>query len=257
MRRGPLRLSTPHRGGSPRGAAHVGTSGWAYAGWKPVFYPPEVKAAGFLRHYARRLRTVEVNYTFNHLPSAKNIADWSGATPPDFVFALKASQRITHLDRLRHPADTLPPFWEKVRPLGERLGPVLFQSPPWLKRDDDLLAGFVAELPAGQRCAIEFRDPSWYADAVYEILALRGVALCHADGERAPSPFGTAGATADFAYLRLRDERGYGEAAVGVWAERCRALLDAGTDVHAYFRHDDDGSNGIAAERLRSSLAGA
>lgn len=234
--------------------AHVGTSGWAYVSWKPVFYPPEVKAAGFLRHYATRLRSVEVNYTFNHLPTAKTVADWAAATPPDFLFALKASQRITHFDRLRHPADTLPAFWEKVRPLGERLGPVLFQTPPWLRRDDDLLAGFVAELPVGQRCAMEFRDTSWYAAEVYEILALRKVALCHAEGERAPSPLETAGATADFAYLRLRDERGYAEAAVALWAARCRALLGAGRDVYAYFRHDDDGSNGIAAENLRRLL---
>lgn len=213
-----------------------------------------MKTAGFLRHYAGRLRTVEVNYTFNHLPTAKTIAGWVSATPPDFVFALKASQRITHFDRLRHPADTLPLFWEKVQPLGERLGPVLFQTPPWLKRDDDLLAGFVAELPSGQRCAMEFRDASWYAPEVYEILALRNVALCHAEGERAPSPLETVGGGADFAYVRLRDERGYPDAAVAVWAERCAALLKQGRDVYAYFRHDDDGSNGIAAELLRRSL---
>jgi uncharacterized protein YecE (DUF72 family) len=213
-----------------------------------------VKAAGFLRYYAERFRTVEVNYTFNHLPTQKNVEAWSAATPPDFVFALKASQRITHFDRLRHPADTLPVFWEKARPLGERLGPVLFQTPPWLKRDDDLLAGFVAELPSGQRCAMEFRDVSWYAPEVYELLALRNVALCHAEGERAPSPLDTAGATADFAYLRLREERGYDDAAVAMWADRCRALLGAGKDVYAYFRHDDDGSNGIAAAKLRAAL---
>lgn len=235
--------------------ALVGTSGWAYASWKPRFYPPEVKAAGFLRHYAGRLRTVEVNYTFNHLPSAKNIADWSAATPPDFVFALKASQRITHLDRLRHPADTLPPFWEKVAPLGERLGPVLFQTPPWLKRDDDLLASFIAELPSDRRCVLEVRDPSWYVRETYEILALRNVALCHADGERAPSPLETLGMTADLGYLRLRDERGYDEAALASWAARCAGLIASGKDVYAYFRHDDDGSNGLAAERLVTLLA--
>ena len=234
--------------------AHVGTSGWAYATWKPKFYPPEVKAAGFLSHYAERFRTVEVNYTFNHLPTAKNIETWSAATPLDFVFSLKASQRITHFDRLQHPADTLPPFWEKARPLGDRLGPVLFQTPPWLKRNDDLLAGFVAELPSDQRCAMEFRDTSWYVPEVYELLALRNVALCHAEGERAPSPLESVGAGADFAYLRLRDERGYDDAAVATWAGRCAALLGSGKDVYAYFRHDADGANGLAAERLRRAL---
>ena len=207
-----------------------------------------------LPFYATKLRSIEINYTFNHLPTATTIAGWVSATPPDFVFALKASQRITHFDRLRHPADTLPLFWEKVRPLGGQLGPVLFQTPPWLKRDDDLLAGFVAELPVGQRCAMEFRDASWYVPEVYEILALRKVALCHAEGERAPSPLGTLEGAADFAYLRLRDERGYDDAAVALWAGRCSALLAQGTDVYAYFRHDDDGSNGIAAELLRQAL---
>ena len=168
--------------------ALVGTSGWAYATWKPKFYPPEVKAAGFLAHYADRLRTVEVNYTFNHLPTAKNIETWSAATPLDFVFSLKASQRITHFDRLQHPADTLPPFWEKARPLGDRLGPVLFQTPPWLKRNDELLSMFVVALPDGMRCALEVRDPSWYTDEVYDLLRARNVALVHGEGEKSPTP---------------------------------------------------------------------
>lgn len=195
-----------------------------------------------------------MNYTFNHLPTAKNIADWTAATPAGFVFALKASQRITHVDRLRHPADTLPLFWDRVAPLGARLGPVLFQTPPWLRRDPDLLAGFIAELPAGRRCAVEFRHPSWYTEDVYDILRSRGVALCHADGERAPSPLATAAVSADFAYLRLRDRRGYDDRAVAVWAARCAELLAAGRDVYAYLRHDDDGSNGVAAERLAERL---
>jgi len=231
--------------------AFVGTSGWAYPTWKPRFYPAELKPAELLRHYATRLATVEVNYTFNHLPTDKNLADWTAATPPDFVFALKASQRITHLDRLAHPADTLPPFFERAAPLGARLGPILFQTPPWLSRDDDLLAAFIASLPRGQRCALEVRHPSWYDPAVYELLGLRGVALTHAEGERAPSPLDTLAATAPFAYVRLRAEEGYGEAAVAAWAERLRALLTSGKDVYAYFRHDEDGANGLAAERLR------
>lgn len=238
-------------------AAHVGTSGWAYPAWKPVFYPVEVRATGLLGHYAGRLGTVEVNYTFNHLPTEKSIASWVAATPPGFRFALKASQRITHVDRLRHPAETLPLFWEKVAPLGDRLGPILFQLPPWLRRDDDLLAGFVAALPAGRRCVMEFRDPSWYVPEVATILGLRNVALCHADGERAPAPLDVAAGCADFAYLRLRDPRGYDGAAVDGWAARCRDLLARGTEVYVYFRHDADGSNGLAAERLHRALTRA
>jgi uncharacterized protein YecE (DUF72 family) len=112
------------------GRAFVGTSGWSYTTWKPVFYPPEVKSKDFLRYYATRLKTLEINYTFNHLPTEKNIAGWREATPPEFLFALKASQHITHVRQLQEPAETLPIFFDRARPLGDRLGPVLFQTPP-------------------------------------------------------------------------------------------------------------------------------
>jgi uncharacterized protein YecE (DUF72 family) len=239
----------------PDARAFVGTSGWAYASWKPVFYPQEVKSADFLRYYATRFKTLEVNYTFNHLPTAKNIAGWTEATSSDFVFALKASQQITHVRQLRDPAETLPLFFERARPLGDRLGPVLFQTPPWLKRDDDRLAGFLASLPRDQRCALEVRDTSWYVDDVYELLRTAGVSLVHAEGERAPSPVETLGATAPFAYTRLRARAGYDDAAVDAWARRLRALREAGKDIYAYFRHDDTGANALSAERLRDALA--
>ena len=239
----------------PKGRAFVGTSGWAYTTWKPRFYPAEIKAAGFLRYYATRLRTLEVNYTFNHLPTEKNIAAWREATPEDFLFALKASQQITHFRQLRDPAETLPIFFERARPLGDRLGPVLFQTPPWLKRDDDRLAGFLGSLPRDLRCALEVRDTSWYVAEVYELLKTAGVALVHAEGERAPSPIETLDLTAAFVYARLRAREGYPDAAVAAWAELLRGALDAGKDVYAYFRHDDDGANALSAERLRDLLA--
>jgi uncharacterized protein YecE (DUF72 family) len=237
-----------------RGRAFVGTSGWAYRTWKPRFYPQEVKSRDFLRYYATRLRTLEVNYTFNHLPTEQNIAAWREATPEDFLFALKASQRITHFRQLRDPADTLPVFFDRARPLGERLGPVLFQTPPWLKRDDDRLAGFLGSLPRDTRCALEVRDPSWYVADVYELLKTAGVAFVHAEGERAPSPIETLD-LAPFVYARLRAREGYDESAVTKWGERLSAALDAGKDVYAYFRHDDDGANALSAERLRDLLA--
>jgi uncharacterized protein YecE (DUF72 family) len=239
----------------PRGRAFVGTSGWSYASWRPVFYPTEVKSADFLRYYATRLATLEVNYTFNHLPSEKNIAAWREATGPEFLFALKASQQITHYRQLRDPAETLPLFFERARPLGDRLGPVLFQIPPWLKRDDDRLAAFLASLPRDARCALEVRDASWYVEDVYELLRTAGVALVHAEGEKAPSPVETIGTTAPFAYARLRKREGYAEDDVQTWAAAFRSMLDAGKDVYAYFRHDDTGANALSAERLRDLLA--
>jgi uncharacterized protein YecE (DUF72 family) len=239
----------------PRGRAFVGTSGWSYASWRPVFYPTEVKSADFLRYYATRLATLEVNYTFNHLPSEKNIAAWREATGPEFLFALKASQQITHYRQLRDPAETLPLFFERARPLGDRLGPVLFQIPPWLKRDDDRLAAFLASLPRDARCALEVRDASWYVEDVYELLRTAGVALVHAEGERAPSPVETIGTTAPFVYARLRKREGYAEDDVQTWAAAFRSMLEAGKDVYAYFRHDDTGANALSAERLRDLLA--
>jgi uncharacterized protein YecE (DUF72 family) len=211
-----------------------------------------VKTADLLRHYATKLPTTEVNYTFRHLPTEKTAAGWLAATPDDFVFALKASQRITHFDQLRHPAETLPLFVERAALLGARLGPLLFQTPPTLARDDDRLAGFVASLPDDRRCALEVRHPSWYEEPVYELLRARGVALVHDDGEgHAPSPLGTVGATAPFAYLRLRSETPYDDEAIRRWAALVSEQVRAGRDVYAYLRHDDDGEMGVAALRLR------
>jgi uncharacterized protein YecE (DUF72 family) len=196
-----------------------------------------------------------VNYTFRHLPTEKTVAGWMAATPPGFTFAIKASQRITHIDRLRHPADTLPLFLERARLVGDRLGPILFQTPPTLQRNDDTLAAFVAALPGEMRCALEVRHSSWYAPEVYELLALRGVALVHDDGEgHAPSPLESLGATAPFAYLRLRSVEPYGDDAIARWAGVIREQLAAGKDVHAYLRHDEDGTMGLSALRLRELL---
>ncbi len=237
------------------GRAFVGTSGWSYTSWRPKFYPEGTKSAAFLSYYATRLATMEINYTFNHLPTEKNVAQWTAATPGDFIFALKASQQITHRKQLREPAETLPIFFERARPLGQRLGPILFQTPPWVRRDDDRLAMFLAALPRDVRCALEVRDPSWYAAEVYDLLGAANVALVHAEGEKAPSPVETLGATADFAYTRLRNRSGYSDDAVDAWAERLGAVLASGKDVYAYFRHDEDGSNALSAERLRRAIS--
>lgn len=236
-------------------SAFVGTSGWAYTSWRPKFYPKGTKPKAFLEHYATKLPTCEINYTFNHLPTEKNIAAWSGSTPHDFVFALKASQHITHRAQLRDPARTLPSFLERARLLGPRLGPILFQTPRWVRRDDERLAMFLAALPRDLRCALEVRDPSWHADEVYELLNTAGVALVHAEGEKAPSPVDTLGRTGSFAYVRLRAREGYSRRAVTKWAARLGEILASGKDVYAYFRHDDDGSNAVAAMRLRGELA--
>lgn len=214
-----------------------------------------MKASGLLRYYATRLGSTEVNYTFRHLPTERTAAGWLSSTPAGFVFALKASERITHVDRLRHPGDVLPLFLERARLVGDRLGPILFQTPPTLRRDDDLLAGFIASLPGDLRCALEVRHPSWYAAEAYDLLASRRVALVHDDGEgHAPSPLATLGATAPFAYVRLRSETPYDEPAIRRWADVVAGLVRSGKDVYAYLRHDEDGRMGVAAVALREAL---
>lgn len=235
--------------------AYVGTSGWSYSSWRPRFYPEGMKAKEFLPFYATKLQTIEINYTFNHLPTEKNIAEWTAATGDNFLFGLKASQQITHRKQLREPAETLPIFFERARMLGARLGPILFQTPPWVRRDDDRLANFLAALPRDTRSALEVRDPSWYVPEVYELLRTANVALVHAEGEKTPPPIATLGQTADFAYVRLRAREGYSDASVDAWAARLRAVMNAGKDVYAYLRHDEDGSNGLSAIRLRDALA--
>ena len=235
--------------------AYVGTSGWSYTSWRPKFYPKDLKPRQFLSFYATKFKTIEINYTFNHLPTEKNVAQWTEATGEEFVFGLKASRQITHRAQLREPATTLPIFFERARMLGPRLGPILFQTPPWVKRDDERLAMFLASLPRDLRCALEVRHSSWYVPEVYDLMRSVNVSLVHAEGEKDPSAMETLGLTADFAYVRLRRRAGYSRRRVATWATRLHEIIASGKDVYAYFRHDDDGANALSAQRLRDALA--
>ncbi|OLC56387.1 MAG: hypothetical protein AUH85_06605 [Chloroflexi bacterium 13_1_40CM_4_68_4] len=236
------------------GRAFIGTSGFGYATWIPRFYPEGTKSKDFLKMYATKLSSVESNFTFNQLPTEKALASWVAATPEPFRFALKASRRITHLTLLRDTAESLPRFLERVHGLGSRLGCVLFQTPPWLKRDDQLLLSFLQALPpSAPRAAFEFRNDTWYDDAVYAILRERNVALCTAEGERAPAPFNV---TADFVYLRLRNkEQPYTTDTLASWRDRLRAVLEDGKDVYAYLYHDELGENALMTMWLAQQLS--
>ena len=248
------RLASAFAGPGMSGTAHVGTSGFGYATWAPRFYPEGTKSKDFLTVYARKLGSVESNYTFNALPTEKAVAAWVEATPDSFRFALKASRRITHDNLLRDTTESLPRFLGRARSLGDRLGCVLFQTPPWLARDDERLRAFLAALPeARPRAAFEFRSESWYDEAVFAILREHNVALCTAEGERAPAPFTL---TADFAYVRLRNkEEPYTSDSLAIWRERLRAVLTEGRDVYAYLYHDELGENAMMAMGLAEALA--
>jgi uncharacterized protein YecE (DUF72 family) len=228
------------------GRLFVGTSGFAYKEWIGPFYPPGTKSAGMLGYYAGQFNSVEVNYTFRRSPTASMMENWSAATADGFVFTLKANQGITHFARLKETSERLSRFLEAVTPLGSRMGPVLFQCPPNLKYDPEVLDGFLADLaaveqkyaPGGHRYAMEFRHPSFDDDEVRSKLAAAGVALCVADTEEAPARFRHTG---DFAYVRLRG-MGYDEKTLEGWGASFRSALAEGVDVYCYLKHEDSAS---------------
>jgi uncharacterized protein YecE (DUF72 family) len=212
----------------------AGTSGFSYDEWHGRFYPAELPANARLMHYSARLPSVEINNTFYQTPKAELLERWRDAVGPDFRFALKAPRRITHMQRLKGSAESLAYFWNAAAVLGEKLGPVLFQLPPFAKKDLGVLADFLAGLPAGLRPAFEFRNPSWFDDEVYALLSSHGAALCAGDSdEDARSP--PLVATTDFGYLRLRAPS-YDAAGLRAWRDRIRA--EPWERAYVYLKHE-------------------
>jgi uncharacterized protein YecE (DUF72 family) len=228
----------------------VGTSGYNYAEWKGSFYPADLSAAKMLPYYAARFPTVEINATFYRMPTAKTLAGWDAATPASFVLALKAPQRITHFARLRGIDEPLRFFCDTARTLGPKLGPLLFQLPPNFKKDTDRLAETLFMLPPDLRCAFEFRHETWLADDVYDLLRRRNAALCIADSDTMSTP---VIATADFGYLRLRDE-GYTDADLARWAETIKGSGGNWSETFVYFKHEESGIGPAFARRLTELL---
>jgi uncharacterized protein YecE (DUF72 family) len=200
---------------------YVGTSGFSYGSWRGGFYPVDARPRDFLRFYAERLPSVELNATFYQLPSEEQLVRWAQQTPPSFRFAVKMSRRITHFGRL----ESIPTFCQRVRALGDKLGPILVQFPPGRTHDDGFLRLFLELLDPDLDYAFEFRHPSWDVD---DLLAAEGVARV-----------GSLAGGARFRYLRLR-EPPYTAAGLAAWAATLRPLLCAGIDVYAYFKHEDE-----------------
>jgi uncharacterized protein YecE (DUF72 family) len=228
--------------------AWVGTSGYNYPEWKGTFYPADLPAARMLGYYSERFSVVEINATFYRMPTAKSLAGWAVATPPGFRFALKAPQRITHFARLRNVDEPVRYFSDVARTLADKLGPLLFQLPPNFALDLGRLSDLLALLPPGLACAFEFRHASWFADEVYARLRARNAALCIADTEAGTTPLVV---TADFGYLRLRDE-GYTDADHGRWADTIRRLGEGWHDAYIFFKHEESGTGPAFASRLAS-----
>jgi uncharacterized protein YecE (DUF72 family) len=226
----------------------AGTSGFSYPAWKPAFYPKEVPAKGFLAHYASRLNSVEINYTFRQLPSGKTLEGWLQATPTGFAFSCKAHMRLTHIMKMKDAESFTELFLKSLEPLraARRLGPVLFQFAPTFKADLLRLANYLPLLPRDIRFAFEFRHASWLTDAVYEELAKHDVALCLAESDKLeiPKVF-----TADFAYFRLRKED-YSPESRSEITDQVRNVLSGNRDVYVYFKHEDDPNGALWAEEL-------
>jgi uncharacterized protein YecE (DUF72 family) len=226
----------------------AGTSGFSYPSWKPDFYPKEVSSKKFLEHYARRLNSVEINYTFRALASASMLNGWFAQVPENFAFACKAHQKLTHVMRMKDTEAFTDVFLKSLEPLraSRRLGPVLFQFPPNFKLDIARLEAFLPLLPADIRYTFEFRNESWLTDAVFTTLAERNIALCLAESERLeiPKVF-----TADFTYFRLRKAE-YDQAARDAILEQVSGLRSGGRDVYLYFKHEDDPQGALWAEDL-------
>lgn len=236
------------------GRIFSGTSGFAYPAWKPGFYPADVPQKRFLEHYATRLNAVEINYSFRRMPAPDTLRNWADATPPGFLFAMKANQRITHFQKLKDAGDSTAYFLGTLDPLRStgRLGPVLFQLPPQLKADPALLRDFLTLLPTGVRSAFEFRDESWLAEPIYTILADRNVSLCVAESDRLTVP---EVVTADFVYFRLRKPE-YTADEIAAAAARAGELAAGGKDVFVFFKHEETPDGAIYAERLRALTGG-
>jgi uncharacterized protein YecE (DUF72 family) len=215
----------------------IGTSGYNYPEWRGTFYPEKCPAAKMLPYYAERFPTVEINYTFYRAPNEKILEGWSSATPERFKLTLKAPKRITHDARLRDCADRVRQFLETASVLGPKLGALLFQLPPNLKKDIGLLDTFLDAFPPRVCAAFEFRHPSWLDDEVYGRLRARNLALCVADSETLATPVEI---TADYAYFRLRDE-GYTPDDIARWADVIREQASGLAEVFVYFKHEESG----------------
>ena len=230
----------------------IGTSGFAYEEWKGPLYPVDAEERDMLRLYAEAFRTVEFNYTFYRTPNMRALQGWLKDTPETFAFSLKAPRRITHDMQLRDAGDEVTSFCDIAKVLKGKLGALLFQLPPFLRKDVARLEDFLHQLPPGYRTAFEFRNQSWFADDVFECLRRFDVALCLSDHEERATPFVP---TATFGYARLR-RPDYDEAGLAAWAERLEDPSTGWSESFVYFKHEAAGRGPELVRALEARLAG-
>jgi len=224
---------------------YVGTSGYSYKEWKGAFYPEDLPDKQMLRYYGERFRSVEINNTFYRMPKASILEAWATEVPADFKFVLKASKRITHEQRLKDASDSVSYLLDVAGALKERLGPLLFQLPPFLRKDAARLREFLVLLRPERRAAFEFRHQSWFDSEILGLLRDHQCALCIAEAENdLEIPFES---TADWGYLRLR-RPDYGDAELKAWVERVRQ--QQWRDAFIFFKHEEEGKGPLMAKRF-------
>jgi uncharacterized protein YecE (DUF72 family) len=237
-------------------ALFAGTSGWAYATWKPGFYPAKWPQKRFLEHYATRLNSVEVNYTFRALPTETQLAGWMEAAGPDFRFSFKAPEIITHRKRLKECGDSVDRFLTALTPVRNagRMGALLFQLPPNFKADVARLEDFLSlpQMAHAGRVCFEFRNVSWFDEATWSVLRRFNAAVCIAESEDLKTP--EIQTAKDFACYRLRLAGGYDDVTIADQAATFHALA-AERDVFVYYKHEDDPAGPLAAEAMRLQAA--
>jgi uncharacterized protein YecE (DUF72 family) len=223
----------------------VGTSGWQYRDWRGRFYPEKLPQKAWLEHYAERFATVEINNAFYRLPARETFVQWRERTPDDFCVGVKMSRYLTHIKRLKDPAEPVKRFLDHADGLGDRLGPVLVQLPPNLKGDAEALNAALDQFPRDVRVAVEPRHDSWWTDETREVLTKHGAALSWADRQGRPrTPLWR---TADWGYLRFHEGRAtprprYGRSALRTWAGRLKDAFGADADAYVYFNNDPGGA---------------
>lgn len=241
------------------GQVLIGTSGWSYASWRGPFFPLDVMVKHHLAFYATQFLTAELNGVFYRTPSLEAVRGWRDQTPDDFVFAWKASKYITHWKRLSDRSrNSLALIEQRLKILGPKAGPVLFQLPPRFTVNVDRLRSFLKLVPKRWRVAFEFRDKSWYADEVYEILAKHDASLCISDHRDAPAPWKV---TAGHVYVRGHGPGGhyrghYADKTLRLWARRARTWRREGRDVYLYFDNDQKSAAPFDAAKLSKFLGG-
>lgn len=223
-----------------KGTIHIGTSGWHYHHWKKVFYPDSLKSSERLSFYAQSFSTVELNNPFYRIPAASMFDTWKKTAPAGFLFAVKVNRWITHMKKLSGVATATKDFVLRAERLSNKLGPLLFQLPPSWKLNAQRLDEFTAALPRGHRYVFDFRNPTWYNDAVYDILHRHNCAFCIYELAGHQSPIVI---TADFVYLRLHGpgdkyQGSYSESKLADWAKNCKKWQREGKDVFCYFDND-------------------